>query len=414
MLTRRVVITGLGILAPNGNGKDPYWDALINGRSGIKRITSFDPSPFSTQIAGEVKNFNPCDYFDPKLVKKSARFCHFGVAAAKMAVADSGIDPGRENSNRYGACFGTTIGAENDIYEHQYKRFLEFGPKAVGRYTAPEVTPHVVTGYICAELNISGPNSTLSSGCSTGLDVVNWGYSMIKKGEVDVAVVGSADSTIFPFAISGFSSLGILSKRNDDPEKASRPYDKNRDGLVASEGGVSIVVEELNHALHRDANIYAEVVSYATASEAQDVFHVEISGQTLFSALNQALISGKVRVEEIDYICAHGNAIPSYDVAETNAFKAFFKEHAYNIPISSIKSMTGHAFAAAGGFQVVATSLSLKNGIIPPTINLDVPDPLCDLDYVPHNARYFSMDTALINTHSVGGTHSVLVLKKFS
>ena len=413
MLTRRAVITGLGILAPNGNGKDAYWDALINGRSGIKRIASFDPSSFSTQIAGEVKDFNPCDYFDPKLVKKSARFCHFGVASTKMAVADSGINPSRENSNRYGVCFGTTIGAENDVYEQQYRKFLEFGPKAVGRYTAPEVTPHVVTGYICAELNIRGPNSTLSSGCSTGLDVVNWGYSMIKKGEVDVAVVGCADSTIFPFAISGFSSLGILSKRNDDPEKASRPYDKDRDGLVASEGGISIVVEELNHALNRDANIYAEIVSYATACEAQDVFHVELSGQTLFSAMKRALTTAKVRGDEIDYICAHGNAIPSYDLAETNAFKTFFKDHAYSIPISSIKSMTGHAFAAAGGFQVVATSLSLKNGIIPPTINLDVPDPLCDLDYVPHNARYFSMDTALINTHSVGGTHAVLVLKRF-
>ncbi|MDN3515386.1 MAG: beta-ketoacyl-ACP synthase II [Candidatus Brocadia sp.] len=413
MLTRRAVITGLGILAPNGNGKDAYWDALVNGRSGIKRITSFDPSPFSTQIAGEVKNFNPCDYFDPKLVKKSARCCHYGVATAKMAVADSGIDSGKENSDRCGVCFGTTIGAENDIYEHQYQRFLEFGPKAVGRYTAPEVTPHVVTGYICAELNISGPNSTLSSGCSTGLDVVNWGYSMVKRGEVDVAVVACADSMIFPFAISGFSSLGILSKRNENPEKASRPYDKNRDGLVPSEGGVSIVIEELSHALNRDANIYAEIVSYATACEAQDVFHVEMSGKTLFSALKQALITGKVREDEIDYICAHGNAIPSYDLAETNAFKAFFKEHAYNIPISSIKSMTGHAFAAAGGFQVVATSLGLKNGIIPPTINLDAPDPLCDLDYVPHNARYFSMDKALINTHSVGGTHAVLVLKKF-
>lgn len=413
MMPKRVVVTGLGILAPNGNGKDAYWEALINGHSGIRRISSFDPTPFSTQIAGEVKNFNPCDYFDPKLVKRSARFCHFGVATAKMAVADSGINLNREYSNRCGVCFGTTIGAENDIYEHQHRKFLESGPQAVGRYTAPEVTPHVATGYISAELNINGPNSTLSSGCSTGLDVINWGYSMIKKGEIDIAVVGSADAMIFPFAMSSFCSLGILSKRNEEPEKASRPYDKNRDGLVASEGGISIVVEELNHALNRDANIYAEIVSYATACEAQDVFHVELSGQTLFSAIKQALSAAKVREDEIDYICAHGNAIPSYDLAETNAFKTFFGSHVYNIPISSIKSMTGHAFAAAGGFQVVATSLGLKYGIIPPTINLDVPDPLCDLDYVPHTARYFSMETALINTHSVGGTHAVLVLKKF-
>ncbi|MBI2471586.1 MAG: beta-ketoacyl-[acyl-carrier-protein] synthase II, partial [Planctomycetes bacterium] len=231
----------------------------------------------------------------------------------------------------------------------------------------------------------------------------NWGYKMVKSGEVDVAIVGSADTPIFSFTLSALCSLDILSKRNAEPEKASRPYDKDRDGMVVSEGGASIAIEELNHALDRGANIYAEIVSYATSCEAQDVFHVEMTGQTLVSALEQALIAGKVSKEEIDYICAHGNAIRSYDVAETNAFKAFFGNHAYKIPISSIKSMTGQAFAAGGGFQVVATSLSLKNGIIPPTINLDAPDPICNLDYVPHHARRFSLDTALINSHSVGG-----------
>jgi len=413
MIARRVVITGLGILAPNGNGKDAYWEALINGRSGIKRIASFDPSPFNTQIAGEVKDFDPCDYFDPKLVKRSGRFTHFGVAASKMAVADSEIDLRKENRDRCGVCFGTTIGAENDIYEGQHRRFLESGPKAVSRFTAPEFTPHVSTGYICSELKITGSNSTLSSGCSTGLDVVSWGYKMVKRGEVDVAVVGSSDAPIFPFAMATFCALGILSKRNDEPEKASRPYDKDRDGMVISEGGAAIVVEELNHALSRGANIYAEIASYASTCEAQDVVRVDMSGQALVSALEQALIAGKIQGEEIDYICAHGNAIPGYDIAETHAFKAFFGNHAYKIPISSIKSMTGQAYAAGGGFQVVATSLCLKNGFVTPTINLDIPDPLCDLDYVPHHARRFSLDTALINSHSVGGTHAVLVLRRF-
>ena len=414
MEKRRVVITGLGILAPNGNGKEAYWDALINGRSGIKRISSFDPSPFSTQIAGEVKDFNPCDYFDEKHVKRSPRFAHFAIAASKMAVIDSGIDLTLENRGRCGVCYGTTIGAENDIYEKQHRKFLERGPAAVGRFTAPEVTPHIATGYICSELKISGPNSTLSSGCSTGLDVVNWGYRMIKRGEIDVAVVGSADAMIFPFAMSTFCALGILTKRNEEPEKASRPYDKNRDGMVPSEGGVAIVLEELHHAEDRDADIYAEVVSYASSCEAQDVVQSDISGQALVSAFEQALVTCKIRRDEIDYICAHGNAMPDYDVAETNAFKAFFGKHAYKIPVSSIKSMTGQSFAAGGGFQVVATSLSLKNGIIPPTINLDVPDPMCDLDYVPHHARRFPVETALINSHSVGGTHAVLVLRKYS
>lgn len=413
MVTRRAVITGLGILAPNGKGKDEYWDALIHGQSGIRRITFFDPSFLSTQIAGEVKDFDPCDYFDPKLVKRTARYTHLSIAAAKMAVADSGINLSKENKDRCGVCFGTTVGAENDIYERQHKKFLEFGPNAVGRLTAPELTPHVTTGYICSALKITGPNSTLSSGCSTGLDVVNSGYKMIKQGEADVVIAGSSDAPILPFPMSTLCTLGILSKRNKEPEKASRPYDKDRDGMVLSEGGASIVIEELNHALNRGADIYGEIVSFASTCEAQEVVQTDNSGQALVCALEQALVAGRIIKEEIDYICAHGNAIPGYDVAETNAFKTFFGDRAYKIPVSSIKSMTGQSFAAGGGFQVVATFLSLKNGIIPPTINLDVSDPLCDLDYVPHHARYFSIDTALINSHSVGGTHAVLVLRRY-
>ncbi|MCF6148584.1 MAG: beta-ketoacyl-[acyl-carrier-protein] synthase family protein [Candidatus Kuenenia sp.] len=413
-MERRVVITGLGILAPNGNGKEEYWDALANGRSGIKRIASFDPSFLHTHIAGEVKNFDPCEYFAEKYVKRSARFTHFGVAAAKMAIKDSGIDLERENRDRCGVCFGTTIGAENEIYERQYKRFLDGGLKAVNRLTAPELTPHVTSGYICSELKITGPNSTLSSGCVTGLDIVNWGFRMIRQGEIDMAVAGCADAPIFPFPMSALNSLGILSKRNDEPEKASRPYDKDRDGMVLSEGGATLVMEELEHALNRDADIYAEIVSYASTSEAQEIVQSDVSGNALIIAMEQALNKGKIYKEEVDYICAHGNAIPSYDIAETNAFKAFFGDYAYHIPVSSIKSMTGQSFAAGGGFQVVAGCLSLKNGIIPPTINLDVPDPCCDLDYVPNYARYTSMNAILINAHSVGGTHSVLLLKKYS
>lgn len=413
MVTRRVVITGLGILAPNGIGKDAYWDALINGRSGISKITSFDPSALSTRIAGEIRDFDTCDYVDPKIAKRSGRFTPFGIAASKMAVADSNIDLSRENRDRCGVCFGTTLGADNDLYEVQYGKYFSSGPQAVSRITAPELTPHATTGYICSELRINGPNSTLSSGCSTGLEVVNWGYRMIKQGEVDVAIVGSADTPIFPFIMSALCALGILSQRNDEPEKASRPYDKNRDGMVLSEGAASIVLEELNHALQRRADIYAEIISYATSCDAQDIFQNDISGTGLVIGLEQALITGKLRKEEIDYICAHGNAIPSYDVAETNAFKKFFGSRAYKIPISSVKSMTGQSFAAGGGFQVVATSLSLKNGIIPPTMNLDIPDPQCDLDYVPNHARRFSMDTALINSHSVGGTHAVLILRNY-
>jgi len=414
MPPRRVVITGLGIVAPNGIGKAEFWDALINGRSGIKKITSFDTSLFPTKIAGEITDFTPQDYFDPKLVKRSARFCHLGVAAAKLAIEDSSINFNHVDKEKCGVCFATTVGAENDIYAGQHEKYLAHGPAAVSRYTAPEITPHVVTGYICADLKITGPNTTISSGCISGIDVMDWGYGMIKKGYIDIAIVGSADSVMFPFSMSMLCSLGILSRRNNEPEKASRPYEKNRDGMVASEGSAAIIIEELHHALERGANIYAEIVSYATSCEAQDIFQVELEGSALVFAMQQALLNGGVRKDEIDYICAHGNAIPSYDLAETNAFKTFFADDAYKIPVSSIKSMTGHPFAAAGSFQVVATCMCLKEGIIPPTINLDEPDPECDLDYVPHEARRFPVNTAMINCHGVGNSHAVLVLKNYS
>ncbi len=413
MLTKRVVVTGLGILSPNGVGKHAYWDALINGRSGITRITSFDPSSFNTQIAGEVKGFNPCDYFDPHLVKRSARFTHFGIASSKMALADAGIDLQRENRNRCGVCFGTSVGGQSDIYERQFRKYIQHGPLVIKRFTAPECSPQITTGYICSELKITGPNLTISSGCSTGLDIVNWGFSMIKGGEIDVAVVGSSDAPIFPFAWATFCALGILSKRNEEPEKASRPYDKNRDGLVLSEGGVTILLEELEHALERGADIYAEIISYASSNDTQDVYKIDCSGRSLIFALEKALINAKIRKEKIDYICSHGNSVHDYDLAETNAFKDFFGDYIYKIPISAIKSMTGQVYSAGGGFQLLSACLSLKNGIIPPTINLYEPDPLCDLDYVPHYARYFTADTVLINSHSVGGKDSVLILKKY-
>ncbi|MDR4509990.1 MAG: beta-ketoacyl-[acyl-carrier-protein] synthase family protein [Candidatus Brocadiaceae bacterium] len=414
MMKRRVVITGLGILAPNGIGKEAYWDAIINGRSGINRISSFDPSSFTTQIAGEVENFDPKDYVDSRMVARCGRFTHFGIAASRMATADAGIDFSKENKERCGVCFGTTLGPNNDVYETQHRKFISSGPLSVGRLTPVEITPHVTTGYICSDLHIAGPNSTLTSGCSTGLDVMGWGHKMIQQGKIDVAVIGCADTPIFPFILSALCNLGILSRSNKEPEKASRPYDKRRDGMVLSEGGVSIVLEELHHALDRGADIYAEVLSFASTCDAQDIVNADTGGQALISAMEEVLVSGRVGKEEIDYICAHGNSMPSYDIAETNAFKAFFGERSYRIPVSSIKSMTGQSFAAGGGFQVVATSLSLKNGFVPPTINLDEPDPLCDLDYVPHEARRFSMETALINSHSVGNTHAALVLRRFS
>ncbi len=410
---RRAVITGLGIIAPNGIDKDSYWHSLTNGISGIAKITAFDPTKYTTQIAGEVKDFDATKYMSKSLVNRSGRFTHFSIGAATMAVNDSGLCVNNENGNRCAVCFGTTIGAQNHLFARQYQNFMEKGITGVSPFTAVEFSPHIITGHVATKYNICGPNASISSGCSTGLDVIAWGLAKIKASEADVTIVGSADTPVFPFSISALSQLQIISTRNSDPQKASRPYDAERDGMVPSEGGFALVIEDLNHALNRKANIYAEIAGYASTSDGNDVVKIDLNARGLDKALNQSLLNARIDKRDVNYICSHGNAMPQYDIAETIAFKRFFGDLAYEIPVSSIKSMTGQPFAAGGGFQAVATAMSISNSIIPPTINLDNPDPLCDLDYVPHTARVNNVDVALINTHSVGGTHAALVLCKY-
>ena len=406
---KRVVITGLGIVAPNGIGKGEFWQALISGKSGIDKITSFDASNLPTQIAGEVKDFNPLLYLEPKKAKRMSRVAQFAVATAKMAIEDSGLEISDENRHEIGACFGTTTGKGN-IFEEDHVEYLKRGMKGIYPLTALQFCPHSLTGYVSVELGVSGLATTMSSGCSTGLDVIIWGYSQIRDGRMKAIIAGSAETPLFPFLFSTLCASGNLSTRNDNPEEACRPYELNRDGLVISEGGSAVVLEDLESALDRGAEIYAEVLGFGCAEEGLDMIKCDISGETLARVIKIALNLAKLDASEIDYICAHGNSMQDYDIAETNAFKLVFGKRAYKIPISSIKSMTGQTLAAGGGFQVVASCLTLQNGIVPPTINYEILDANCDLDYVPNQARAARVRTVLINAHSLGETHSVLIL----
>ena len=409
---RRVVITGLGIVAPNGIGKDEFWQALISGKSGIGKITSFDASDFPTQIAGEVNNFEPTLHLNSSQARRMSRAAQFAVATAKMIIDDSGLEISDRNRYEIGACFGTTIG-KGDIFEKDHAEFLRRGVRGIYPLAALQLCTHSLTGYVSVEFGISGSATTISSGCTTGLDVINWGYSQIRDGTMKAIIAGSAETTLFPFLFSTLCASGHLSTRNDNPKGASRPYDFKRDGFVISEGGSAVLLEDLESALDRGAKIYAEILGFASAEEGMDMMKCEISGKTLARAIKAALNMAKLDASEIDYICAHGNSMRDYDIAETNAFKLVFGGRAYKIPISSIKSMTGQILAASGGFQVVASCLTLQNSIVPPTINYEIVDANCDLDYVPNQARATRVRTVLMNAHSLGETHSVLILGQY-
>jgi len=411
---RRVVITGLGVVAPNGIGKKKFWENLTKGKSAIRKIESFDVSKYPSQIGGEVKEFKPEEYMDSKLVNRTGRFTQFAIASAKIAVEDSQLQIKKIEPFRIGACFGTSIGGGGDVFEKGHLHFLSNGIKKVRTAIDQESSPHASTGHVSIELGIKGPTSTIASSCCTGLDVINWGVSKIRLDDLDIAIVGGIESPFSPFVFSTFCANRVLSRRNNEPQKASRPYELNRDGFVASEGGGAIILEELEHALDRNANIYAEVLSYANLSGGSDMSRCFLDGETLAKAIEIALIRAKLKKTDIDYINGHGNSMKNYDLCETNAIKNAFGEIAYNIPISSIKSMIGQSFAVSGAFQIASSCLTIKESIVPPTINYEQPDPQCNLDYVPNQARLKRVNNILINAHGIGETYSVLIIGKYS
>lgn len=410
--SRRVVITGLGVVAPNGIGKETFWQNLIAGKSAIDYITAFDPSPYPCHVAGEVRDFDPKAFMQVRRTKHRGRFSQFAVAAAKLARADANMDIGAEQRRRVLACLGNSMNGSGDVYENARVGFDREGMKGIPLMSGIEFAAHAPVSHVSSELGIGGQGMTIASACATGLDAIQWAIDQIQKDQADVVFAGSTEAPISEFCFATLCALGALSKFDDPPLRASRPYDLRRDGLVLGEGAGICVLEELEHAIDRGAHIYAEVLGYGSGNEGGFGNNINAAELALTEAITSALSAARKSPRDIDYINAHGNALPDYDLIETRAFRRALGDAAYSIPTSSIKSMIGHAMGAASTFQVAASCLTLEHSVIPPTINYEIPDPECDLDYVPNEARTSRVRTVLINAHAMGGTHSVLVLGK--
>ena len=413
MDSRRVVVTGLGLITPIGMGVETTWENLINGKSGIGKITCFDTSAFPTQIAGEVKNFNPEDFIEVKDIKKMDRFIHLAVAAATIALEDSGLKITDDNAERVGVIVGSGIGGLGTI-EHYHSVLLERGPRRITPFFIPMLVINLASGQISIRFGAKGPNSAVSTACATGNHSIGDAFKIIQRGEADAMIAGGAEAVITPLGIGGFNAMKALSTRNNEPEKASRPFDIDRDGFVMGEGAGIMILENLHSAMERGAKIYAEVIGYGMTADAYHITSPSPGGEGAARCMSITLKDGGVEPSKIDYINAHGTSTKAGDELESNAIKTVFGEHAYKVAISSTKSMTGHLLGAAGGVEAVFSVMSILNDIVPPTINLDNVDPECgDLDYVPRTARKMPVNYVLSNSFGFGGTNACLLLKKF-
>jgi 3-oxoacyl-[acyl-carrier-protein] synthase II len=413
MKKRRVVITGMGVVAPNGIGIENFWDSLIHGRSGIRRITHFDASSYPCQVAAEVPDFNPTDYMNFKTAKRLARYAQFALAAAQMAVEDSEINLSREDPFKVGVFIGTAIGG-GDISEHLHTVFMEKGIKRIPPYSVFSISTHCASGAISCEFGLKGLNNTVSAGCNSGLDACYLAYNSIQIGNADIILVGAAEAPITPYIFGVFCASGYLSRCNDNPKRAVKPYDIDSDGLVLGEGGGVIILEELTHAKKRNAKIYGEVLGYGATNDGYDLFGASTDGTAAAMCFREALISSQLKPKDIDYINAHGNGYLEYDICETEAIKDAFGEIAYQIPISTLKPITGQSLSPTGIYQIMACLLSIRDGVILPTINLLNPHPKCDLNYVPNRSIKKEITTAAMNAHGFGGRYTVLVVRKYS
>jgi 3-oxoacyl-[acyl-carrier-protein] synthase II len=409
---RRVVITGMGVVAPNGIGVDAFWDSLIHGRSGIRKITYFDTTNYPCQVAAEVSNFDPTDYTDPKTARRLARFAQFALAASKMSVIDSKIDFDSIDPYRVGVIIGTGIGG-GDCIENQYTIFMEKGFKRLSPFGAVMICTHSAAGIISCELNLKGPNTTIAAGCTSGLDAIYSAYNIIRLGDADIMLAGAGEAPITPCSIALFCACGLLSRTDGQPNRTLRPYDVDGNGTVLGEGGAVLVLEELQNALRRKAKIYGEILGYASGNEAYNIFEIDPSADAAATVIKKALENAELKPEDIDYINGHGNGSPEYDMSETLAIKKVFGELAYKIPITSIKPITGQSFSVTGILQMVTCLLVINKDIIPPTINHESPHPDCDLDYVPYRFRKAEVDKALMNALGYGGGHTVMIAGKF-
>lgn len=411
-MKRRVVVTGLGVVSPVGNEVDTFWNSLLEGKSGIGPITRFDVSEYPAKIAGEVKDFDPHQFIDRKEARKMDRFTQFAVVAAKKALAHAEIQMDQVDPESVGVYIGSGIGGLS-IMEEQHKILLDRGPKRVSPFMIPMMIANMASGQVSIHTGAKGPNSSAISACATGTHSLGDAFKIIQRGEAEVMIAGGTEASITPLALAGFSSLHALSTRNEEPSRASRPFDKNRDGFVMGEGAGVLILESLEHAQQRGATIYAEMVGYGMTSDAYHITSPGPEGEGAARAMKRALSDAGLASEEIDYINAHGTSTELNDINETKAIKSVFGEHAYKLAVSSTKSMTGHLLGAAGGVEAIACVLALKDQVIPPTINYEEPDPECDLDYVPNEARKASIQTALSNSLGFGGHNATIVFRAY-
>ena len=409
---RRVVITGIGLVTPLGIGIEENWQALIEGRSGVGPITRFDASSYQTRFAGEVKNFNPEDFLPKKEARKLDLFLQFALAASQMAMEDARLTISDEESPRAGAIMGCGLGGLTTI-ESSHITLLKEGPKKISPFFIPVIIGNMAPGLMSIRHNAKGPNLSIQTACAAGTHAIGVAFHMIRDGIIDIALTGGVEAVITAMAIAGFNAMRALSTRNDAPEKASRPFDKERDGFVLSEGAAVLILEEAERALSRGASIYAEVIGFGLTSDAYHMTAPAPEGEGAARCMQMALDDAGIRPEDVDYINAHGTSTDLNDRFETMAIKTVFGSHAYKLAVSSTKSMTGHLLGAAGGVEAAYTALTIKRGIIPPTINYEYPDPDCDLDYVPNVARTATVKVALSNSFGFGGTNATIVMKSW-
>jgi 3-oxoacyl-[acyl-carrier-protein] synthase II len=410
---RRVVVTGLGAVSPVGLTVTDSWGNVLDGKSGIAPIEHFDVSDFSTRFGGSVRGFDITRYISEKEAKKMDVFIHYGLAAGCDAFEDSGLDVAEENSERIGVAIGSGIGGITGI-ESGHSAFLRGGPRKISPFFVPSNIINMISGNVSIKYGLKGPNFAIVTACTTGTHNIGEAARVIQYGDADVMIAGGAEMATSPTSLGGFASARALSRRNDDPVHASRPWDKDRDGFVLSDGAGVLVLEELEHAKRRGARIYAELIGYGMSADAYHMTQPPEGGEGAARCMRNALRDAGINADQVDYINAHGTSTPAGDIAETRAIKTVLGNHAYSTPISSTKSMTGHMLGAAGGIEAIFSVLALRDQVIPPTINLDNPDPECDLDYVPHTAREARLDIVMSNSFGFGGTNGTLIFKKYN
>jgi len=408
----RVVVTGMGVLAPNGLTLETFWDSLLNGKNAIGKVTAFDASGFISQMDAEIKDFDPLKYLPPKQAKRMDRFAQLATSCALIAFEDSGLDLSKADPDRIGVLIGSGIGGIKTISD-QHQLLLEKGPRYLSPFLIPMLIINIASGYVAMILKVKGPNLSVATACATGNHAIGEAMNIIREGDADVMIAGGAEAALTGLGFGGFCAMKALSTRNDEPEKASRPFDRDRDGFVMGEGAGIVVLESLEHARKRGARIYCELAGYGMTADAYHITAPSPDGDGAARCMGLALDDAGINPEDVDYINAHGTSTPLNDKVETIAIKKVFGDYAYRLPISSTKSMVGHLLGAGGAVELIAGTFCLRDNVVHPTINYETPDPDCDLDYVPNEAREHKIDVVLSNSLGFGGHNATLVARRF-